>query len=135
MPQNSSTMSKKVGKKTLKHRIIQTKLREFYLARFSQHPSGISNVLANPDWIIFQDLAFSIAGRSFTTPTDLIILRELLLRIQRNWAEIKRFNDSVSTCPIFISDDELRKHQMDGKQWNEFKDALKSRNFPINRAG
>jgi hypothetical protein len=36
---------------------------------------------------------------------------------------------------VSISDNELTKHRADGKQWNEFKDILKSRNIPTDRAG
>jgi hypothetical protein len=40
-----------------------------------------------------------------------------------------------ATCPVSISDDELTRHQADGKQWNEFKELLKRNNVPIERAG
>jgi len=35
---------------------------------------------------------------------------------------------------VSISDDELGKHRVDGKQWNDFKDMSKSRNIPIDRS-
>ena len=82
-----------------------------------------------------RDLAVSAAARSFTRQADIILLRELLLRIQRHWAEIVELSGIDATCPVSISYDELTKHLTDGKQWNDFKDILKSRGIPTKRAG
>ena len=118
----------------LARRFLQTKLRQHYLARFSEDSSGISKILENPSWASLRDLAVSAAGRSFTRLADFILLRELLLRIERHWAEIVELSGGGATCPVSIGDDELTKHRADGKQWNEFKDMLKSRGVPIDRA-
>lgn len=85
LPHNFSTIPKGDEKKEeLARRFLQTKLRQYYLASFSEDSSGISKILENPSWADLQDLAISAAGRSFTRPADFILLRELLLRIERH---------------------------------------------------
>jgi hypothetical protein len=66
---------------------------------------------------------------------DVLLLRELLIRIRRNWTEISSAHSSHPTCPVSISHGELSRHRTDGRRWNEFKDFLRSRGIPVAQEG
>lgn len=63
--------------------------------------------------------------------TDVLFLRETLLRIQRRWPDFLLEKGITMRCPIKIIGDELISHQRGGQRYNEFQDLLKAYNIPV----
>jgi hypothetical protein len=68
---------------------------------------------------------------------DALMLRNTLLRIQRNWTRLTGNNgvDTAPRCPIDFDEDELEKLYEDGRRLNRFRDILEASDiratFPV----
>jgi hypothetical protein len=112
----------------------QSMLQQYYLGSLRRIVPDVAQILDGDPLAAVRQLAATLGG-SFDRETDVLLLRELLIRVQRNWTDITSADSSYPKCPISISHDELSRHRTDGRRWNEFKDFLQSRGIPVAREG
>jgi hypothetical protein len=93
----------------------QPMLQQYYLGNLGNSIPEASQVLEGEPAATVRQLAATLGGGCFTREADVILLRELLMRIQRHWTDITSGDDSHPSCPISISDDELNRHRADGR--------------------
>ena len=109
----------------------QSMLQQYYLGRLRESIPEVAQIVDDDALASLRQLAHTFGGGSFDREADVILLRELLIRIQRNWTDFASADTRLPTCPISISYGELSRHRTDGRRWNEFKDLLRSRGIPV----
>ena len=111
----------------------QSMLQQYYLGSLRSTVPEIAHILDGDPLAAIRRLAATLG--SFDQEADVLLLRELLIRIQRHWTEISSTHSGNPTCPVSISYGELGRHRIDGRQWNEFKDFLRNRGIPVAQEG
>ena len=102
----------------------QSMLQQYYLADLREHVPELAAVMEDQKLAPIRREIEPFARISDGDEIDALLLRETLLRIQRNWSGFVRDKDVALQCPINIDGDELNKHQKDGRRYNEFQDRL-----------
>jgi hypothetical protein len=92
----------------------QSMLQQYYLGSLRKIVPEVTQIPDGDPLAAVRQLAATLVGGSFDRDADVLLLRELLIRIQRNWTDITSANSSRPTCPISISHDELSQHRTDG---------------------
>lgn len=113
----------------------QSMLQQYYLGSLRSTVPEIAQILDGDPLAAVRRLAATLGQGSFDREADVLLLRELLIRIQRNWTDICSAHSSHPTCPVSISHGELSRHRTDGRRWNEFKKILHSRGIPVAQEG
>jgi hypothetical protein len=113
----------------------QSMLQQYYLGGLRRTGPEVAQILDGDPLTDVRQLAVTPGQGFVDQEADVLILRELLIRIQRNWTDISSAHSDHPTCPVSISHDELSRHRTDGRRWNEFKDFLRSREIPVAREG
>ena len=134
LPDQFSSMPKLDKTKTWNN-YRQSMLQQYYLGSLRSTAPEIAQILDGDPLSAVRQLAATLGQGSFDREADVLLLRELLVRIQRNWTDISSAHSTHPTCPVSISQDELNRHRTDGRRWNEFKDFLQSRGIPVAQEG
>jgi Phosphotransferase enzyme family len=113
----------------------QSMLQQYYLGSLRSTAPEVAQILDGDPLAAVRRLAATLGQGSFDREADVLLLRELLIRIQRNWTDICSAHSSHPICPVSISHGELSRHRNDGRRWNEFKDFLQSRGIPVAQEG
>ncbi|KZF20427.1 kinase-like protein [Xylona heveae TC161] len=122
-------------KKRIWNNYRQSMLQQYYLSSLPDVAPEVSQILEGDPFASIRQLVTILGGGSFSRETDVLVLRELLIHIQRTWPEMHSRISSPPPCPISIGPNELRQHRIDGRRWNEFKDLLQHYNIPVAREG
>lgn len=116
-------------------RYRQSMLQQYYLADLRESVPDLAALLEDRQLTPIRkqiELFSQVCSRQ---DTDVLFLRETLLRIQRHWADFLFEKGMTMQCPINIAGDELVNHQRDGRRYNEFQDLLKAYNIPVAEEG
>ena len=105
------------------------------MARLRNHIPEVSQIIDHELSTTIRQPAITFAGGVFDSDHDVFLLRELLIRIQRNWTHLASVDNGCPTCPISISPSEMSQHRIDGRRWNEFKNLQRGRNIPVANEG
>lgn len=118
-------------------RYSKTMLQGYYLAHFRENIPGVAAIYDDKQINPIRRQVGSYARTSDGHDADAIMLRNTLLRVQRNWTRFARDDEieSAPSCPIHFHDDELEKHSENGRRLNRFRDILEgsdiSATFPL----
>jgi Phosphotransferase enzyme family len=123
------------GKTKIWNDYRQSMLQQYYLDSLRNTVPEIAQILDGDPLAAIRQLAATFGQGSFDREADVLLLRELLIRIRRHWTEISSAHSSNPTCPISISHGELSRHRIDGRRWSEFKDSLRCRGIPVAQEG
>jgi uncharacterized protein (DUF4415 family) len=112
-------------------RYRQSMLQQYYLADLRKHVPELAAVIEDQTLAPIRRQLELFARISDGDDIHALLLRETMLRIQRNWSGFVRDKDIALQCPINIDGDELGKHQKDGRRYNEFQDRLNARKISV----
>ncbi|OAP64545.1 hypothetical protein AYL99_00517 [Fonsecaea erecta] len=112
-------------------RFCQSGFRQYYVASVRKTDPDLAAILDDEQLGPIQKQVQTFSRIPFRQDVDALLLRQTLLRIQRNWAAFLSGGDDAIPCPIKIEADELACHQKDGRLHGEFQDLLEARNIPV----
>ena len=136
LPEDINSLPRTERNKLLE-RYNQTTLREYYLEKVRRDLPGCWKALNGESLTGLLRSAIAFSGENYNRETDTILLRDTLIRIQRNWAVLTAHQgkDAESVCPISFSEDVLALHRADGRIWNKYNELLQAYKIPIPKGG
>lgn len=119
----------------LRNKFRASMLKRHYMAATKEKIPEVNDFLTVNEVGAIRKQTFGTVGGSFEHSTDVILLREHLLRMQLAWNKLISSHGNEMDCPISINGDELSRHQADGKIWTDFKNDLQARTIPVSHDG
>ena len=119
------------SKSIIWNEFCQSMLQQYYFGSLRTTLPEIAHVFDNDPLLALRQLAATLAGGLFDQQVDILLLRELMMRVDRNFASHGK--DPINAA--VMSSDELNLHRIDGRKWNEFKDLLVDREIPVAEEG